>query len=468
MSADGGARLGRRAALKAASIASVASIAGLAGFASPRSPLSALAPRAADARGRTAIGGRVALRVPWPLTSVDPHKLEDATAAIFADALFDTLYARDEGGAFVASLAEADPEPEGASLRVRLRAGVRTAKGRPFEARDAAASIARARGLGARAWLADVPAPRVDGRSLVFAMRDAGRLSRALASPLVAMVPSGFSPEAPDGTGPMRFGTRGDAMVLSKNALAPRGPSYLEEVVVRSAPDLAASLRAFESGSDDLGWLGSGLHEPRPGSRPFDLGPVAWAVLFTGRDAAGWDAPGVAQRLCDGIPPARLAHLAIGPAWTPDPTQGWGGAPAAIHVRDDAPWLVELAKAIAATISLPSHEVTAKPVPAADFAQRRAARSYALALDVVRPLAPGALGAMVALATADNAGVAASLVQKPPKLGEVPARTMTRTMRCGVVGEIRVQGGRTPDITLPLSAASGGFDLGGASRARAR
>lgn len=457
MSADGSARhaTGRRAALRAAAAATLALGA-------------SLAPRPVGARGRTAIGGRIALRVPWPLASIDPHKLEDGAAAIFADALFDTLYAQGEPGAFSASLAEADPEPEGTSLRVRLRAGLRTAKGRPFEARDAAASIARARGLGARAWLADVPAPRVDGRSLVFAMRDAGRLVRALASPLVAMVPSGFSPEAPDGTGPMRLGTRGDATVLSRNPLAARGPSYLEEVVVRSAPDLAASLRAFESGSDDLGWLGSGLHEPRTGSRPFDLGPVAWAVLFTGRDATSWDAPGVAQRICDGIPPARLAHLAVGPAWTPDPAQGWGGAPTFIYVREDAPWLVELAKAIAATISLPSHEVTAKPVPAADLAQRRGSRSYALALDVVRPVAPGALGAMVALATADNAGLAASLVQRPPKLGEAPPRTMTRTMRCGVVGEIRVQGGRTQDITLATSTASGGFDLGGSSRSRAR
>ena len=291
----------------------------------------------AAARGRTAIGGRIALRVPWPIASIDPHKLEDGTAAIFAEALFDTLYAKDESGTLTASLAESDPEPDGTTLRVRVRSGVKTAKGRPFDARDAAASIARARGLGARAWLADVPAPRVDGKTLVFAMRDAGRLTRALASPLVSMVPSGFTPDAPDGTGPMRFSTRADSTVLSRNPLAARGPSFLEEVVIRSAPDLAASLRAFESATDDVGWLGSGLHEPRAGSRPFDLGAVGWAVLFTGRDATTWDAPGVAQTLCDGIPHARLAHLALGPAWTPAAAQGWGGPAASLLVRDDAP-----------------------------------------------------------------------------------------------------------------------------------
>jgi len=426
------------------------------------------APRRAEARGRTLIGGRVALRVPFPLTAIDPHRLDDPAAAIFADTLFDTLYAKDESGALAPSLAEAEPEPEGAALRVRVRSGVRTAKGRPFDARDAAASIARARGSGARAWLADVPAPRVDGRSLVFAMRDAGRLVRALASPLVAMVPAGFSPEAPDGTGPMRHTTRGDAVVLARNPLAARGPSFLEEVVVRTAPDMAASLRAFESGTDDVGWLGSGLHEPRAGSRPFDLGSVAWAVLFTGKDAGTWDAPGVAQRLCDGIPHARLAHLAVGPAWVPDPAQGWGGAPTSLFVRDDAPWLVELARAIAATLSQPAHEVTARPVPANELASRRGARTHALLLDVVRPLQPGAFGAMVALATADASAVATSLVQRPPKLAEASARTLTRTLRCGVVGELRVQGGRAPDVVLSPASNGGGVDFGASTRSRAR
>jgi peptide/nickel transport system substrate-binding protein len=282
------------------------------------------------------------------------------------------------------------------------------------------------------------------------------------------MVHGSFSPDSPDGTGPMRFTTRADAVVLARNPLAARGPSYLEEVVVRAAPDLAASLRAFESGTDDLGWLGSGLHEPRAGSRPFDLGAVAHAVLFTGRDALTWDAPGVAQRICDGIPPSRLAHLAVGPAWTPEAVQGWGGAPASLLVRDDAPWLVELARAIAATISQPDHEVTAKPIPAVDFAQRRASRMYTLALDVVRPVAPGSFGAMVALATADNAGQAGGLVLHPPKLGEVPARTLTRTLRCGVAAEIRVQGGRAQDVQLATHPSGIGFDLGATTRPRPR
>jgi peptide/nickel transport system substrate-binding protein len=397
--------------------------------------LGALFPRLAFARGRTPLGGRVSLRLPWSLASIDPHRLDDPAAAFFAEALFDTLYARDEGGAIVPALAESDPEPEGASLRVRLRGGLKTAKGRTFTTKDAAASLARARNAGAKGWLADIPVPKDDGRALVFATRDAGRLLRALASPIVAMVPVGFAPDAPDGTGPFKLVTRDDATVLVRNALAARGPAYLDEVVVRTASTLKASLLSFESGTDDLGWLGDGLHEPRPGSRKFDLGAVAWPVLFTGRDANQWDVPGIAQRLCDEIPQKSLAHLQIGAAWPTEPEQGWGGPPVSLYVREDSQWLIELAQAIAARITRPGHEVAMKTTPAGDLAQRRASRLFGLALDVVRPIASGSLGAFVALTTADNVTRAADVVRHPPKLGDVSARTLTRTLRCGVVGD---------------------------------
>src|SRR5262249_3116963 len=158
-------------------------------------------------------------------------------------------------GVIVPALAEADPEPEGANLRVRLRTGLRTAKDRPLGTKDAAWSLARARGAGARGWLADIPAPRDDGRSLVFAMKDAARLVQALAPPLVGTVPSGSPPEARDGPGPFRFPLKSGAMVLMKNRLSARGPAFLDDVVVRSAPNVSASLVAFEAGTDDIGWF---------------------------------------------------------------------------------------------------------------------------------------------------------------------------------------------------------------------
>ena len=416
------------------------------------------------ARGRTPSGGRIALRVPWPIASLDPHRIDDAAAAIFGDALFDTLYTTNVDGQVVPSLAESDPEPDGPNLRVKLRTGLRTARDRPFLTKDAAWSVARARAAGAHGWLADIPVPRDDGRALVFATRDPARLVRALASPLVAMVPIGFNPETPDGTGPFRHATREGALVLAKNRLAARGPAFLDEVLVRAAPNVSASLLAFESGTDDIGWFERGLHEPRAGSRGFDFGAVGWATLFTGRDAADWDGPGIAQRLCDGIPFARVSDLHLGAAWTPDAVQGWGGPPAQLLVREDSPWMVALASAVAATITRPSHEVTVKGVSASELASRRASRMYGLALDVVRAAFPGGLGAMVALATADSSARAQEIVQHPPRLGDVSARTLTRTLRCGVVGDIRVVGGRMPD--LALASGPTGLDLGASYRTR--
>ncbi len=399
--------------------------------------------------------------MPWPVTGVDPHKLEDPMAAFFGEALFDTLYAK-EGDAFVASLAESDPEPDGPSLRVKLRGGLRTGKGASIDPRDVVASLARARNAGARGWLADIPQPRVDGRSLVFPVKDSARLVRALAAPVCAIVPSSFSSDAPDGTGPFRVTTRGDATTLSRNPLAARGPAFLEEVSVRAAGNREASLRSFEAGTDDLGWHGLGIGGERRDAKTFDAGSVGFAVLYTGRDANDWDAPGVAQRVCDSVLPSRVKEFNLGPDWTADASQGWGGPVTSIIVRDDAPWLVDLANAVAVLISRPGHEVTVKPVN--DLASRRAARNFGLCLDIVRPCGPGAFGAMMGLTTADNPTRAGELALHPPKLAsDTSARTMTRTLRCGVVGEIRVQGGRASDIHIPST-----WDLPNTTRGRIR
>jgi peptide/nickel transport system substrate-binding protein len=422
----------------------------------------ALAPRPARARGRSPYGGRVGLHAPWPLGSIDPHRVDDAVAAFFGSALFDTLYTRDADGAFVASLAESDPVPDGAALRVPIRADVRFASGARLDARAAAASIARARARDASAWLADVPVPRADGGALVFGMRDARRLVHALASPLVAIVPPRFAPERPDGTGPMRAEMQPGVLRLARNAAAASGPSFLDLVEVHHAPDLVTSLRDFESGADDLGWLGSFLHDPRPGARSFDAGAVGWAILRTGRDAGAADVPGTAQALADGVPHAALAPLVVGPPWDPGGTP-WTGAPVDLVVRDDAPWLTEAARAIAVALSTPGHDVRFVPLPAAEIAQRRASRGFALMLDVARPAGPGPLGAVVGLATADDPAGAVSLARHPPR-GEVPPRSLARAMRIGVVGEIRLQGGRAPDLVLPPALLGPGVEWGAAFR----
>ena len=87
---------------------------------------------------------------------------------------------------------------------------------------------------------------------------------------------------------------------------------------------------------------------------------------------------------------------------------------------------------------------------------------FCVALDVVRPVAAGALGAMLGLVQAADAGRARELGLHTPKLGEVPVRSLTRTLRVGVLGELRAQGGRMPDVVLP----NGALEWGAVRRAR--
>jgi peptide/nickel transport system substrate-binding protein len=423
-----------------------------------------LVSRNASGRGRTPYGGRIALHVPWPLGSLDPHRIDDAAAAFFGDALFDTLYARDEAGGFVPSLAESDPEPNGGTLRVTLRKGVRFAAGSALDARAAAASLSRARTHDAAAWLADVPVPRIEPDALVFAMSDSGKLVRALASPLVAVVPPRFTPERPDGTGPFHAQPEVGELLLVRNTLAASGPAFLDGIEARHSTDLVTSLRAFESGADDMGWLGSFLHEPRQGVRSFDAGVVAWAILRTGREAAGLDAPGTAQALADGVPHAALASLVVGPPWDQS-TARWTGAPSDLFVREDAAWLVDVARTVAVALATPGHEITPRLVPGAEIVQRRTTRAYALMVDVARPAGPTAIGTLIGLATADDPTIAMGLARHPPR-GEISPRTATRTMRIGVVGEIRMEGGRAADVVVPSSNWGHGIDWGRAFRAR--
>jgi peptide/nickel transport system substrate-binding protein len=424
--------------------------------------IAGLTGRSARASARTRYGGRLAMHVPWALGRVDPHRLDDVAAACFGDCLFDTLYARGESGVLVPSLAEADPELDRSGLRVRLRAGVRFASGAPLEAAAVAESIERARARDAAGWLVDIPAARPDGDAVVFATRDARRLSRALASPLVSIVPPRFAPERPDGTGPFRAQPAANGLRLVRNSWAATGPAFLDAIEIEHATDLATSLRAFESGADDVGWLGSFLHEPRTGARTFDAGAVGWAVLKTGRDAGFLDTPGTAQALADGVPYSALAPLVVGPSW-PQGAARWTGPPCDLLARDDAPWLAEVARAMAAAMSTPSHEVTPRLAPASEVAARRISRSFTLMLDATRPAGPGDLGALLGLAGADDAATSMRLARHPPR-GVAATRAVTRTMRVGVLAEIRLQGGRAGDVTLPPSPWGRGIDWGSASR----
>lgn len=423
--------------------------------------------RASSAMGRTPVGGRFRMHLPWPTSSLDPHDLRDPVAAIFGDAIADPIYALDASGAPYPTLAASMPSRESVGTVVRLRDGLRTARMAPLDARDLVASIERSRSRGGAAVLADIPKPQPhpgDPNAVVFASIDATRLARALASKLVALLPRKFNPSAPDATGAFRAQLSSNAITLTRNLNAARGASFLDGIDVERADDLRTSLREFEADHDDIGWLGTGLHSARPGAVRFDLGAAAWIVIATGPDAAGLHSPGVAQRLADAVPD-RIAHLGLGPLPQPTGSAAWGGPPADLLVDESCPHLVEIARAVAPALSRSGHEVTALPTSRGELARRRSRGNTALAIDLVRPIGPGALATLLALATADDPARARELAKRPPKLAaQGSPRTLTSGLNVGVLGELRVTGGVIPDVTLAKSPSGEGWDLGSTFR----
>jgi peptide/nickel transport system substrate-binding protein len=396
---------------------------------------------AASALGRTPYGGRLVLKLPWPVDGLDPHALDDPLGALFSGAVADPLFALDARGRPYPTLAAGLPQRIRGGTRVALRPLLVTARGRPLDARDLLWSIKRSRSRAGAATLARYPEPTADTRD-GLAVRFTGvgpdELARALSSPVTALLPRGFSRLRPDGTGAFLAEPSRDALELRRNARASRGASYLDSIRVTRAADLADALRSFEVGDVDLGWLGRGLHRPRPGAVAFDAGRMGWVILRTGRDARDWGAPGVAQQLADSISAASVAHLGLHGLPAKSSGSRWGGPACELLVAADAPHLIEIARSVAAQLARPGHAVQHRPRPRRELSRRRARASFSLMLDFVRPIGPTAADSALALLTAGNP----ALLRQPPQLGTAELRRVAQTLQLGVVGELRIEGAR--------------------------
>ncbi len=388
------------------------------------------------------------------MSHIDPHSLSDMGAALFGPALFDTLYRIGASG-YEPALAEKEPTQHGNKWRVQLREGILTAAGRPIRGREVVSSVERARSKGAAGWLASVGRARaVSELEVEFVAGDDQKLMAALSSPIVAIIPGEFRPDFPDGTGPFRVSLAREQATFRRNPNAAMGPAFLEEMRVRGCAEVSDSLRAFESGKDDLGWLGTGLYESRKGAKLVDAGALGWVLLATGKEAGSWDTPGAAQSLADAISYGSMAHLKLGPAWAESGAERWQGPPCELIVVDDCPWLIETAKTLSALVGTPGHEVTTKPVSPQEFAMRRKSRQFVLALDVARSFAATSFGAYAALAAASDPSNAATMSKRPP-LGVRDARSHGRQFRVGVVGEVRAEFGRTGNLRIEAEKPSG-------------
>ena len=394
------------------------------------------------ALGRTPYGGRLRLAVPWPITSLDPATLSDGFSALFAAAAFEPLYGLDAAGNPYATLADALPSKLGDGCKVTLRPGLKTAAGRALAAADLLASMTRARSRGAAGLLGELESPKPvahEPLSVIFAQGSPDLVARALASPLLALVPRGFSPLAPDGTGAFRAELSRGRAVLTRNLNAARGPAFLDAVEVTTAGDMAELLRGFESAAADIGWFGTGLYKAVKDAVAFETPRYGFAVLQAGKQAGAWGAPGIVQSLLDAVPAQQLAHLGLrGLPARPSAPQRWGGPPTTIAVLASAPQLVAVARALATTLSAPGHELTVSEKNAEELAALRDTKQYALLVDVVRAAGATTRETELLLRTAASPDAA----KRAPKTASLLPRELGRQLTLGVVGELTIYGSR--------------------------
>ena len=264
-----------------------------------------------------------------------------------------------------------------------------------------------------------------------------------MSSPLTAILPRSFTPSKPDGTGAFVANVSRETLTLTRNLSAARGASFLDRVEVRVASDLKEPLRAFEASETDASWLGEFLHEPRPGAVKFDAGALGWVVLRTGKDAGSWGANGVAQKLLDGLPRGRLAHLGLTEAsggLGGDPA--WGGEAAEILVAEGATHLEQIGKELAAILSRPGHELRVAVRPKSELGYRRDQGRYALSLELVRSVGSAPNATQLGLLTLANP----ALARKPPAASGAKPRDVAATLPLGVVGQLRVTGAHAGNL----------------------
>jgi peptide/nickel transport system substrate-binding protein len=411
-----------------------------------RRSLCALLATAASARalGRIPLGGALRLRVPLRTTLLDPQLADDPFSALFGAAIADPLYALDAGGKPYPALADALPEATAGGALVRLRPELVSARGKPLLARDAIFALKRARSLGGAALLAPFAAPlEVASDPLAFSVPGAEptALARALSSPLCALVPRGFSPLAPDGTGGFQATLTANLALLARNPRAARGAAFLDRIEIAPALDLAECLRAFEAGQADLGWLGNGLYRPRAGALSFEGPSYGWLTLRTGLDAKNWGAPGVAQQLCDGVQSQGLAHFGLRALPGAGDPVSFAGSSLPLLVADDTPYLVELARALEPLLGPGTSRTPTTPTPRSALAEARRSRRFGFMLDFVRSASSdAALAPLTLLAAVDPA-----LAVHPPLRAPSSVRDLTRSLPLGVLGELAISGARLPD-----------------------
>lgn len=393
-------------------------------------------PASAWARRRLRYGGRAQFSLPLATTSLDPHDPEDLTSALFGSSCFEPLYARSASGKPYPTLAESLPTLEKNRLTIRLRPDLVTARGEAISAERVVASLARS--AGRLPYLKSLGGARTEGAgALSFPAGDPEALALRLALPGSALVGSKFNPRAVDATGAFRARLDASGIVFERNPNAPRGGALLDRVTLSTAT-LSESLRSFEAGTSDVGWLGAGLHEARRDGAPFRLNALGLVVALAGKRQARFFSEGVLQAALDGAEIPTLPSLGV----TRENKPGARFIPprASILCARECPQLVEIARSIAEAWSNGSSTIDLDIVPRDTFDARRAAGDFDLLVTFLQTSE---------LSTSDVHLSLVALAGAPLPTGnfvaEAPAR-LARRLRLGVVGQFAPTGFVDPEL----------------------
>jgi peptide/nickel transport system substrate-binding protein len=194
--------------------------------------------------------------------TLDPQNWATNVDQLRIQQLFDPLVWMNDAGAAELTLATSiTPNADATEWTIEIPAGVTTHRGQPFTAADVLYSLRRivanlfpgASVLGP----ADLRNSRVldSTRLLLRYSKPFGALVEALTFPFFYMVPRGFNPNNPDGTGPFKYqsftpGTQ-STFVRNVNYWQP-GKPYLDSIVTTDVADESTQVDGLLSGQFDV------------------------------------------------------------------------------------------------------------------------------------------------------------------------------------------------------------------------
>jgi peptide/nickel transport system substrate-binding protein len=243
-------------------LAAVGAGIGLAGCSGSSSPAGASGSASASVTPKRGGTLRVGSNGGGSTDTLDPQAWGTTPDQLRIQQLFDPLvWAANDGTAQLVLATSITPNADGTQWTIKIPAGVTTHAGKAFTADDVLYSLQRIvtnkfPGLAVLGPVDFAASKVVDPTTLLLAYsKPFGVLIDSLSFPFFYMVPRGFDPKNPDGTGPFKYQsfTPGvqSTFVRNENYWRP-GLPYLDKVVVIDVADEATQVSGLQSGQFDV------------------------------------------------------------------------------------------------------------------------------------------------------------------------------------------------------------------------